>query len=50
MTQSMTCHSLPAKVFGDPNQDGNSFNDRLPGYGPNATRFSVLTMPPPTSG
>src|SRR5262249_27763881 len=27
---------VDAKVFGDPNQDGNSFNDRLPGYGRNA--------------
>jgi len=34
-----------AKVFGDLNQDGNSFNNRLPGYGRNA---SDLTMPPPT--
>jgi hypothetical protein len=27
---------VDAKVFGDPNRDGNSFNDRLPGYGRNA--------------
>jgi hypothetical protein len=27
---------VDAKVFGDPNQDGNTFNDRLPGYGHNA--------------
>jgi hypothetical protein len=27
---------VDAKVFGDPNQDGNSSNDRLPGYGRNA--------------
>ena len=27
---------VDAKVFGDPNQDGNSYNDRLPGYGRNA--------------
>ena len=27
---------IDAKVFGDPNQDGNSSNDRLPGYGRNA--------------
>jgi hypothetical protein len=27
---------VDVKVFGDPNQDGNSFNDRLPGYGRNA--------------
>lgn len=27
---------VDAKVFGDPNQDGNSGNDRLPGYGRNA--------------
>ncbi len=27
---------VDAKVFGDPNQDGNTFNDRLPGYGRNA--------------
>jgi hypothetical protein len=27
---------IDAKVFGDPNQDGNSANDRLPGYGRNA--------------
>ena len=25
-----------ARVYGDPNQDGNSSNDRLPGYGNNA--------------
>jgi hypothetical protein len=25
-----------ARVFGDPNQDGNTSNDRLPGYGRNA--------------
>jgi hypothetical protein len=27
---------VDAKVFGDPNQDGNTSNDRLPGYGRNA--------------
>lgn len=27
---------VDAKVFGDPNQDSNSSNDRLPGYGRNA--------------
>jgi TonB-dependent receptor-like protein len=27
---------VDARVFGDPNQDGNSSNDRLPGYGRNA--------------
>jgi hypothetical protein len=27
---------VDAKVFGDPNQDGNSSNDRLPGYSRNA--------------
>ena len=27
---------IDAKVFGDPNQDGNCSNDRLPGYGRNA--------------
>jgi len=27
---------IDARVFGDPNQDGNSYNDRLPGYGRNA--------------
>jgi hypothetical protein len=27
---------VDAKVFGDPNQDGNTYNDRLPGYGRNA--------------
>jgi hypothetical protein len=27
---------VDTKVFGDPNQDGNTFNDRLPGYGRNA--------------
>jgi hypothetical protein len=27
---------VDAKVFGDPNQDGNSSNDRLPSYGRNA--------------
>src|SRR5262249_36498741 len=27
---------VDAKVFGDPNQDDNSSNDRLPGYGRNA--------------
>lgn len=25
-----------ARVFGDPNQDGSDYNDRLPGYGRNA--------------
>ncbi len=25
-----------ARVFGDPNQDGNTSNDRLPGFGNNA--------------
>ncbi|PYX87195.1 MAG: hypothetical protein DMG68_12640 [Acidobacteria bacterium] len=25
-----------ARIFGDPNQDGNDLNDRLPGYGRNA--------------
>ncbi len=27
---------VDARVFGDPNQDGNTSNDRLPGYGRNA--------------
>lgn len=27
---------IDAKVLGDPNQDGNTANDRLPGYGRNA--------------
>jgi hypothetical protein len=27
---------VDARVFGDPNQDGNASNDRLPGYGRNA--------------
>lgn len=27
---------IDAKVFGDPNQDGNTANDRLPGYGRNS--------------
>jgi len=27
---------VDVKVFGDPNQDGNSSNDRLPSYGRNA--------------
>ena len=27
---------VDARAFGDPNQDGNSSNDRLPGYGRNA--------------
>jgi hypothetical protein len=27
---------VDARVFGDPNQDGNDSNDRLPGYGRNA--------------
>jgi hypothetical protein len=27
---------VDARVFGDPNQEGNTFNDRLPGYGRNA--------------
>jgi Carboxypeptidase regulatory-like domain/TonB dependent receptor len=27
---------VDARVFGDPNQDGNDLNDRLPGYGRNA--------------
>jgi hypothetical protein len=27
---------VDAKVFGDPNQDGNTSNDRLPGYGRSA--------------
>ena len=27
---------VDARVFGDPNQDGNDNNDRLPGYGRNA--------------
>ena len=41
MTSTVTYLTPPivagdAKVFGDPNQDGNSSNDRLPGYGRNA--------------
>lgn len=27
---------VDARIFGDPNQDGNDLNDRLPGYGRNA--------------
>ncbi len=37
---------VDAKVFGDPNQDGNSYNDRLPGT--DAMLSSGPTMPPPT--
>ncbi len=36
-----------ATVSGDPNQDGNDLNDRLPGYSRNA--FTGPTTPPPTS-